>query len=215
VGENLTPLYGKPYGFGGGGYPVTLPTSQANVNTLGIGDPTVIVLFCLSCHDGNLAQGGMMKGVTVETLPIVGGTAPTLLNSAAAGSANYVNDHPVGPSATIGCGGAWNWDCTNNAGKIVMNGPKSSIFVTNYGFAVSPTAYNGLPTVTCTTCHNQHFETIYSGTMGGVAGNYQTMFFLRGYYNPNTIGNNAAQFCRQCHGPNANEFVGQNTVPTT
>ena len=36
-------------------------------------------------------------------------------------------------------------------------------------------------------------------------GYYQTMFFLRGYYNPSTGGNNAAQFCRQCHGGEANE----------
>lgn len=215
-GENLTPLYGLTLNFGGGGYPVTLPANQASVNSLGIGDPTVIVIFCLSCHDGNVATGSMMKGYTVETLPIVGGTAPTLLNSAAAGSAGYANDHPVGPTAAIGCGTTYTWDCTITNGKISMNGAKSSIFVTNYGFAVSPIAYNGTtPVVTCTTCHNQHYETIYSGTMGGVKGYYQTMFFLRGYYNPNTGGNNSAQFCRQCHGGNSNEMVGQTTVPTT
>jgi len=213
-GQNLTPLYGDVIAFGGGGYSVTLPADQGTVNSLGDHDPTVIILFCLSCHDGNLAKVGMMKGQTVETLPIVGGTAPTLLNSAAAGAANYGNDHPVGPTAAIGCGGSWNWDCTNNNGKIVMNGPSSSAFVLNYGFAVSPVAYAGQPVVTCTTCHNQHFENIYSGTIGGVKGFYQTMFFLRGYYQPGTGGNNAAQFCRQCHGGNSNEMVGQN-VPTT
>jgi len=215
-GQNLTPLYGDVIGFGGGGYSVTLPASQTTVNSLGVGDPTVIILFCLSCHDGNLAKVAMIKGQTVETLPIVGGTAPTLLNSAAAGAAGYANDHPVGPSASVGCGGQWNWDCTSTNGKILMNGPDSSIFVGNYGFAVSLTAYNGNPTVTCTTCHNQHFENIYSGTMTGVKGYYQTMFFLRGYYQPNTGGNNSAQFCRQCHGGNSNEFgAGQLTVPTS
>ncbi len=215
-GENLTPLYNATLGFGGGGYPTTLPANQGAVNNLGISDPTVVVIFCLSCHDGNVATGGMMKGQTVETLPIVGGKAPTLLNSAAAGAAGYANDHPVGPTATIGCG-TTNWDCTISAtGQVQMTGPNSSLFVKNYGFAVSPAVINGTtPVVTCTTCHNQHYETVYTGTMGGVAGYYQTMFFLRGFYNPATAGNNAAQFCRQCHGGNSNEMAGQTTVPTT
>jgi hypothetical protein len=51
--------------------------------------------------------------------------------------------------------------------------------------------------------------------MGGTKGFYQTAFFLRGYYNPSTGGNNAAQFCRQCHGGEANEMNGQFSVPTT
>ncbi len=216
-GENLTPLYNATIGFGGGAYPITLPANQASVTSLGISDPTVVVIFCLSCHDGNVATGGMMKGKTVEVLPIVGGNAPTLLNSAAAGSANYANDHPVGASATLGCGTQYTWDCTISAtGKVLMTGPNSANFVKNYGFAVSPAVINGTtPVVTCTTCHNQHSEIIYTGTMTGVAGNYQTMFFLRGYYQPATGGNNAAQFCRQCHGGESNEMNGQESVPTT
>jgi hypothetical protein len=34
-----------------------------------------------------------------------------------------------------------------------------------------------------------------------------TMFFVRGWYNPNS-GNSAAQFCRSCHGGESNEMHG-------
>jgi hypothetical protein len=221
-GQDLTPLYNQTVTFastggGVGSYSVTLPASQNVMSSTR--DSATIVILCLSCHDGNLAKVGMMKGVTVETLPIVGGNAPTLLGNDGTTAGNYLNDHPVGPSAIVSCGGQYNWDCTGgNTTAISMNGPNSSIFAnTNYGFAVSfATAPGGVVTaVTCTSCHNQHFETIYSGKMGGTTGFYQTMFFLRGYYNPSTGGNNAAQFCRQCHGGNSNEMVGQTTVPTT
>ena len=51
-----------------------------------------------------------------------------------------------------------------------------------------------------------------------VAGNYATMFFIRAPYNPasGTAGSNqTAQFCRQCHGGEANESNGSYTIPTT
>jgi cytochrome c553 len=44
------------------------------------------------------------------------------------------------------------------------------------------------------------------------------MFFLRAPYNPasTTAGSNqTAQFCRQCHGGEANEMNGGLTIPTT
>jgi hypothetical protein len=216
-GQDLTPYYNQAITFGGGGYAVTLPANQAAVNAAGDHDPTVIILLCLSCHDGNLAKVGMMTGTTVEVLPIVGGHAPTLLGKDGSTAGNYANDHPVGVNAAFSCGGSYNWDCTIGANaKVSMNGTYSSVFAnTNYGFAVSLSNVAGVPVVTCTSCHNQHFETIYSGKMGGVQGFYQTAFFLRGYYNPSTGGNSAAQFCRQCHGGNSNEMVGQTTVPTT
>jgi hypothetical protein len=218
-GEDLTPLYGQVINFSGDGqatYQVTLPANQAAVTTAGAHDPTVVILFCLSCHDGNLAKPGMMKGQTVETLPIVGGNAPTFLGNDGSGAGNYGNDHPVGVNAAFTCGGPWSWDCTISGGKVSMTGPNSSVFVQNYGFAVSLSTINGTtPVVTCTSCHDQHSELVYSGTMTSTAGNYQTAFFLRGYYNPTTGGNNAAQFCRQCHGGEANESHGQYLVPTT
>ena len=42
------------------------------------------VLTCLSCHDGNYAQGAMMKNQVYETLPATYGTSntiPTLLGN--------------------------------------------------------------------------------------------------------------------------------------
>jgi hypothetical protein len=219
-GQDLTPLYGQVINFSGDGaatYQVTLPANQAAVTALGAHDPTSVIIFCLSCHDGNLAKPGMMKGQTVETLPIVGGTAPTFLGNDGSGAGNYGNDHPVGINAAFGCNGPYNWDCTITSGKVNMTGANSSVFAnTNYGFAVSLSVYNGTtPVVTCTSCHDQHSELIYSGKMGGVTGYYQTQFFLRGYYNPGNGGNSAAQFCRQCHGGESNEMHGQLNVPTT
>lgn len=218
-GQDLTPLYGAALTFSGDGaatYAVTLP-AQGTITSAH--DANTIILFCLSCHDGNLAKVGMMHGQTVETLPIVGGNAPTLLGADGTGSTNmYQNDHPVGGAAIVSCGGAYNWDCTGgNTTAISMNGPASSVFAnTNYGFAVSLATFGTVKTaVTCTSCHDQHSQNVYAGTMGGVKGTYKTMFFLRGYYNPSTGGNNAAQFCRQCHGGESNEMKGQMNVPTT
>jgi len=217
-GQDLTPLYGQTLQFGdpSSNYSVTLPAAGTITSPR---DANTIILFCLSCHDGNLAKVGMMKGSTVETLPIVGGNAPTLLGNDGSKAGNYNNDHPVGAAAVVTCGGAYQWDCTGgNTVAISMTGNASSAFVKNYGFAVSFGTFGSTVTaVTCTSCHNQHSETVYSGKMQGnsTAGNYATMFFLRGYYNPTTGGNNAAQFCRQCHGGESNEMAGQLNVPTT
>jgi len=214
-GQDLTPLYGQTLAFGdAGGYSVTLPAAGTITSAH---DANTIILFCLSCHDGNLAKVGMMKGKTVETLPVVGGNAPTFLGNDGSGAGNYNNDHPVGAAAVVSCGGTYNWDCTGgNTTAISMNGPASSVFAnTNYGFGVSFGTWGSTVTaVTCTSCHNQHSQNVYSGKMGGVKGNYQTAFFLRGYYAPGTGGNSAAQFCRQCHGGESNEMAGQMSVPT-
>ena len=103
-GADLTPYYNQTFAFGdAGGFPITLPA-----NTLaGAHDPAVGVMFCLSCHDGNLAVNGMMTGQTVETIPNkIGGTAPTWLGNDGGTKGDYNNDHPVGPLAQVGCGGA-------------------------------------------------------------------------------------------------------------
>jgi len=223
-GEDVGSLYGQSLTFGKsehGGYTEVLPTS------LTTGAPDVSgVLMCLSCHDGNLARGAMMKNVVYETLPANYGTQqsiPTLLGNDGSTAGNYLNDHPVGTQAIMGCGGQYNWDCTiSSSGKVLMTGPGSSAFVKNYGFFVSPGVINGTtPIVTCTTCHNQHLMNVVSitaSTQSGLpAGNYSTMFFLRGPYNPGsttTGANTTAQFCRQCHGGEANEMNGS-TAGTT
>ena len=218
-GADVGPYFNQTFAFGDAGkYPITTPANTS----AGIGDPATVVMLCLSCHDGNLALNGMMKGQTVETIPNnIGGTAPTWLgrgyDNMTAG--DYNNDHPVGPNATVGCGGQYNWDCSfDGSGNLLMNGKYSSQFVLDYGFTVSLVKYPGGADkngVSCTTCHDQHSMTAYNGTIAGTKGTYQTMFFVRGYYNPgNPASNSAAQFCRNCHGGESNEMHNGN-IPTT
>ena len=233
-GEDVSSLYGQTISSGGGGFTEVLPTSMSETT------PDVSgLLTCLSCHDGNYATGAMMKNQVYETLPGTYGNhnkIPTLLGNDGTGAGNYLNDHPVGLTATMGCGGQYNWDCTiststSSSGAVTatvnMTGPASSQFVKNYGFFVSPGTYNNQPVVVCTTCHNQHLMNVVkvSGTItasnghgsGLPAGNYATMFFIRAPYNPasTTAGSNqTAQFCRQCHGGESNEMNG-GTATTT
>lgn len=212
-GQDVGSLYGQTLTFGGtsrGNYPETLPTSF-NATTPDVGG----LLTCLSCHDGNYAQGAMMKNQVFETLPTTYGTynkIPTLLGNDGTTQGNYLNDHPVGLNAVMSCGGTYDWDCTISAtGQVLMTGPNSSKFVTNYGFFVSPGVYNNQPVVVCTTCHNQHLMNVVKVTAsksGLTPGYYQTMFFIRAPYNPGSTtpgSNQTAQFCRQCHGGEANE----------
>jgi len=220
-GQDLTPLFGKTFDFSGDGaatYAVTLPASGAITSAH---DANTVILFCLSCHDGVLTNVGMMQGQTVETLPIVGGTAPTLLAKAApTGGTPYQNDHPVGQNAIVSCGGQYNWDCTgggNTTTAITMNGTASTQFLVNYPGSFWNATGNPLATfgttvnaVTCTTCHNQHSMTVYTNKKGS----FSTMFFIRGQYTPNTNGNAVAQFCRNCHGGESNESNGVMNVPT-
>ena len=225
-GEDVSSLYGKTITTGSTdgatGFVETLPGSFT-ATTPDVGG----LLTCLSCHDGNYAQGAMMKNAVYETLPATYGTwntIPTLLGQDGGTKGNYLNDHPVGLTAVVACGGQYNWDCTvSGTGSIQMTGAGSSQFIKNYGFFVRTSAYNNQPTVMCTTCHNQHLMNVVNVKAGATntglpAGTYATMFFLRGPYNPasGTAGSNqTAQFCRQCHGGEANEMNGGLTIPTT
>jgi len=237
-GQNLQPLYGQTLQFGDGtGFPVTLPNTGAVPVTIGTNTYAPIVnptadtplwstMACLSCHDGNIATSSAMKGTTVEQLTINGHTfnAPTLLGNDGTVAGNYHNDHPIGPSAIATCS-TWDWDCTYSAGTYTM-GPNETIFASNYLNPFMGVIRNltdgGDPTgqyVTCTTCHDQHSMTAFKATIGtGTTASHQyvkTSFFLRGYYDMTTGGNNTAQFCRQCHGGEANESHGVYSVPTT
>jgi formate-dependent nitrite reductase cytochrome c552 subunit len=230
-GEDLGNLYGKVLQFAGTSSTATTTgstttytfsgTTETLPSSIGAGTPDVTgVLMCLSCHDGNYAEGAMMKNKVYETLPSTYGTAntiPTLLGNDGTGAGNYLNDHPVGLNAVMGCTGPYNWDCTVSAtGSVQMTGASSSLFVKNYGFFVSPGVYNSQPVVLCTTCHNQHVMNVVNVKAGATntglpAGSYATMFFLRGPYNPadtNQATNQTAQFCRQCHGGESNEMNG-------
>ena len=220
-GEDVSSLYGKTITTGQsehGSFVEVLPTSTA------AGTPDVAgVLMCLSCHDGNYATGAMMRNRVYENLPTTYGTLnaiPTLLGNDGTTVGNYLNDHPVGLNAVMGCGGTYDWDCTiSAAGKVLMTGPASSQFVVNYGFFVRPGTYNSQPVVMCTTCHNQHVMNVVKVTTGATSGlptgTYATMFFIRAPYNPadsNPLTNQTAQFCRQCHGGESNEMNGSTAV---
>jgi hypothetical protein len=212
-GEDVSGLYGKTITTGGGKFVEVLPAS------LNAGTPDAEgMLTCLSCHDGNYAQRAMMKNQVYEALPAtygVNNSIPTLIASTGAAAGNYINEHPVGLSAKIGCGGPTNWDCSQSNGMIVMKGANASRFVTNYGFFVKPGNYNNSAVVVCTTCHDPHVMnvvTITSNSNSGLpAGRYATIFFLRAPYNPsdsNPMSNQTAQFCRQCHADKSNEMNG-------
>src|ERR1700733_13842900 len=81
-GEDVASLYGKTIITGqmdnGASYTEVLPTSPTAA-TPDVGG----VLMCLSCHDGNYAQGPMMKNKVFESLPSTYGTGtiPTLLGN--------------------------------------------------------------------------------------------------------------------------------------
>jgi len=229
-GQNLAPYYGATVNFspkyGGGNYSVTLPANAAAESSGDSGSTTVLV--CLSCHDGAVTKPAMMKGTTVEALPIVGGTAPTLFGLTTGNSAlSYINEHPVGAAASVS---ATEWGCSTGGGNTLTQLSGCAALVTFaetdypasiwYTYAAS-SATKGYPLakfsgttvngVTCTTCHNQHSMTVYQGGNGTY---YPTMFFIKGEYMPSSGGNSVAQFCRNCHGSLSNEMVGL-TVPTT
>ncbi len=216
-GEDASALYGKTITTGGGKFVEVLPASMAATT------PDVAgMLTCLSCHDGNYAERAMMKNKVFESLPATYGISnsiPTLMGNNGTGAGSYMNDHPMGLSATINCGGSANWDCAQNNGVVSMKGANSSRFVTNYGFFVKPGAYNNTAVVVCTTCHDPHVMnvvTITSNSNSGLPpGTYATMFFLRAPYNPNDTNpnsNQTAQFCRQCHADKSNEMNGSTAV---
>jgi nitrate/TMAO reductase-like tetraheme cytochrome c subunit len=222
-GQDVGSLVGQVVKFGDSGtWTETLP----GLDSTGVDRN---ITECLSCHDGNLAQGAMMKNAVFEPLPSTYGkynTIPTLLGNDGTGSGNYLNDHPVGLLATVGCAPTGDWDCTVVGGKIMMTGTNSAAFYNNYGWFVNPKANAGIPTVTCTTCHHQHVQNISvvtqglqsaGGNSGLASGTYLTMFFVRGLYNPasgGTSSNQTAQFCRQCHGGESNEMNGSSAGTT-
>lgn len=219
-GQDVAPLFGKSYVTGQsehGSYTLQLPSTWDQTNP-----ETANTLTCLSCHDGNYATGAMMKNKVYETVPgtYASNNIPTLLGKDGNAGADYLNDHPVGNNAIVSCGGQYDWDCTIDSNGKIVPGPKMTEFKANYGLFMSTKAYNAQPTVQCTTCHNQHLMNVVavnSGNSGLTPGNYATMFFIRGPYNPATAtagSNQTAQFCRSCHGGEANEMHGGDTIPT-
>jgi hypothetical protein len=237
-GQDMSPLYGVTLNFGNNGAnTVTLPNYITGSYPSTPEDGYFSIITCLSCHDGNIAKTSMMRGYTVEQVTISGLTfnPPTLLGNDGSTPGNYMNDHPVGPTANPGCGGPYNWDCViNSNGSFSFTGLASAKFISDYFDVTSgggPLAnivkvsgttagYAGALTsnswVTCTTCHDQHNMLYFNTAATGTPVIKPTHFFVRGWYDPGntTTSNSAAQFCRSCHGGESNEMHGQ-SVPTS
>lgn len=204
-GQDVSPLYGAVLTFGKG-YQETLPASSAVASQDLTG-----VAFCLACHDGNIAKGGMMTGSSYEAaqgmLPagVYGPRAnmiPTLLgNDNGLSSAGYTNDHPVGPGANLGAlGQASHFTVVAGAitgvvatdakylGFVTMYGGAPSLFGGRGGLVITDTAAVTAQNayVVCTSCHTPHTMYTASAKPNGAttAGTYPTYFFLVGPYNP-------------------------------
>ena len=212
-GEDASTLYGKTIVTGGGKFVEVLPSSMS-ANTPDVAG----MITCLSCHDGNYAENAMMRNRVYESLTSTYGSAnsvPTLFGGSGGSAGSYINQHPMGLTAAVSCGGSKGWDCAESNGVISMQGEHASRFVSNYGFFVKLGSYNNTAVVVCTTCHDPHamsVVTIGKGSNSGLPpGTYTTMFFLRAPYNPNDTNpqsNQNAQFCRQCHADKSNEMNG-------
>lgn len=220
-GQDTTPLLGYSITTGMG-FTEVLPASDGVASNEVTG-----IMFCLSCHDGNVAKGGMMTNQLYEQkigkLPVnVYGpnTIPTLLGNDGSTN-NYLNDHPVGVNATIGGVLGANANAfsavTATGGLTYTAGVNTAYdqFVTNYGNFFQGRATVGVtatPTVAtsfviCTTCHTPHTMYTATGTYNAVKGTYPTYFFLVAPYNPGSLAavndgtkaSSATQFCRSCH----------------
>ena len=177
------------------------------------------ILVCLSCHDGNYASKATIKDRIYETLPERYGdyiSPPTLTDKPSVVFGPDFAEHPEGLDTQIGCGGAREWDCTMKNGVIVMNGPNSALFASNYGYFNKPHPYEGKEVVVCTTCHDAHSQNVIMVTKQTESktfrpGAHATSFFLRAPYAPETasmMSNLSAQYCRQCHADLSNEMNG-------
>src|SRR5271166_4738798 len=153
-GQDVAPLFGQTLITGQsehGSYTEVLPSTWDTTRP-----DTANLLTCLSCHDGNYATGAMMKNTVYETVPstYLSNNIPTLLGQDGnTPNGDYLNDHPVGDQAIVGCNGptgGYDWDCTISSTGSIVPGPNMTQFIANYGFFVSTKAYNNQPTVQCT-----------------------------------------------------------------
>ncbi|MGZ4815038.1 MAG: hypothetical protein ACXVZV_06505 [Terriglobales bacterium] len=215
-GQDLGPLYGYTLTqgdkvTGGNTYTTNLPTSDKFVN-----EPEELsgIMMCLSCHDGNIAQGAMMTNKSYEQamslLPpgLYGPNAiPTLLGQDGTAAGNYYNDHPIGSQANLGAvrvasklqyavGGCSFGDCLKDKGTDA----KFTAFVNHYGLPTITSNGHASPValpdndpnhayLLCTTCHTPHSMYIASANAdapieGQAKGTYPSYFFIAAPYNP-------------------------------
>jgi len=165
---------------------------------------------------------------------------PTLLGNDGGAVGDYANDHPVGPMANIakvasaalsnGTSGGMILQITAGSHGNVLSvtttaGSGYANFVAQYGtpaigsLALASDGVVGDSYVVCTTCHNQHVQNVYKGTLAGVAGTFQTIFYVNGAYNPGapydpTHVPSTNRFCLQCHYSHSSEYYGATTVGT-
>jgi hypothetical protein len=184
-GQDIGPIVGLTINTGGGDYPVDLSTAATKERV------KTGIVYCLSCHDGNVAKGAMMTNQSFEQaaglLPPTYGSQPipTLLGADGGTAGNYANDHPIGPVAKVSALGATSvgryvdLDSTTTPTKLMLKpsqpDTKYTTFQSNYGlptvvgarvgagFAVE----TGMTTagdayVVCTTCHTPH--SMYTAT---------------------------------------------------
>lgn len=172
------------------------------------------VIFCLSCHDGNVAKGAMMTGRSFEQtaglLPPTYGTQPipTLLGNDGGTVGDYSNDHPIGPSANVGALSIGTYLALNASpptqvvASSSFSGSAYQTFQKNYGLPTILGARSGAGLavettmtsvsqayVVCDTCHTPHSMYITSASSsnpiaGSTTGNYPTYFFIAAPYNP-------------------------------
>jgi hypothetical protein len=194
-GQDLGPLYGASIVQGdkvdgGTTFTTTLPV-QADFHL----EPEELsgIMMCLSCHDGNIAQGAMMTNKSYEQatnlLPkgLYGPSAiPTLLGQDGTAAGNYYNDHPIGPQATLKAVGVSSklqylaTGCTFHGVASPCLKDKGTdanftAFVNHYGLPSITSNGHSSPVVippsnspddaylTCTTCHTPHSMYVASG----------------------------------------------------
>jgi hypothetical protein len=162
------------------------------------------IMMCLSCHDGNIAQGAMMTNQSYEQkmglLPAnaYGPAAiPTLLGNDGTAAGNYGNDHPIGPDANLGAVGVAN-NFTLVAGgcargtidclRVKSTATAYNAFVAHYGAPNIISNGHGTPVVivdgapqksflVCTTCHTPHAMYTYKANADApIAGDTSSIF---------------------------------------
>jgi hypothetical protein len=175
-GQDIGPLGALTLNTGAGAFPADLSTA-ATRERIKTG-----IVYCLSCHDGNVAKGAMMTNQSFEQaaglLPASYGSQPipTLLGADGGSGGNYENDHPIGPDAKVSrlsIGNYLDFDNATTPTKLILKASqpdtKYTTFQSNYGlpsvtgaragagFAVEAgMASAGDAYVVCTTCHTPH-----------------------------------------------------------
>jgi hypothetical protein len=182
-GQDIGPVLGLSLGTGNEGEYVTNLADAATHTRIKTG-----IVFCLSCHDGNVAKGAMMTNQSFEQaaglLPASYGSQPipTLLGADGGAAGNYENDHPIGPSAninTLSIKSYVDFDSASAPTKLILKASqpdtKYTTFQSNYGLptVVGARAGSGFAVetgmasvnaayVVCTTCHTPH--TMYTAS---------------------------------------------------